>query len=177
MNKLNILLATAPHLELGIWETSDPKQQRRAHRGCRGCEPAIVHNSTMCQPRSTHPPDAQIQRDSKTEKTRQEYCYLSKSSKTTVSGTISLKPATASSSVTTSAPKQSESGIRKATRQKKPQDEWAKSSTADRGRGCVASGGPRGQRRHPEAGSRRLCRPRSQPDHLKQRPRRQEQVK
>ena len=39
--------------------------------------------------------------------------YLSKSSNTTVSGTISLKPATASSSVTTSAPKQSESGVRK----------------------------------------------------------------
>ena len=55
-------------------------------------------------------------------KTRQEDCYLSKSSNTTVSGTISLKPATASSSVTTSAPKQSEIGSQEGyTRQEKKQ--------------------------------------------------------
>jgi hypothetical protein len=38
---------TTPHLELSVWEPSDPKQQRRAHCGRRGCEPVIVHDSTM----------------------------------------------------------------------------------------------------------------------------------
>lgn len=43
--QLNIPIPTAPHLELGVWEPSDPKQQRRAHRGRRGCEPVIVQTA------------------------------------------------------------------------------------------------------------------------------------
>ena len=166
---LNIPIATASHLELGVWEPSDPKQQRRANSGRRGCESAIVRTAqcpSLGQP--THQMSksngATIQKSKAGRVLPLEIIEHDGVRHDLAEAGHRVK---LSDDLCTQTERNRESGRLYTSGEEAGHDT---SSTADRGRGCVASGGPRGHRQPPEAGSRRLCRPRSQPDRLKQRP-------